>query len=1747
MKKILLCVLVAVFYGGTTYSQTYSGQPNVTIQGSHTVNIACGTGSICYPAHATQTADGYTGTYTVDTVPYLSFPSTGTAVSANTDDVWSSVITLPFNFCFFGNTYNQCVIGSNGILSFDISYAGNYCPWPLNGAGTTASPIPNSNLPFNSIMCPYQDIDPAVAGNITYSVQGTAPRRMFIVSFNQVAQYSCTTLNSTSQLVLYESTNIIDVYIANKALCTTWNNGNAIEGIQDATATNAYVVTGRNNVQWTATNDGYRFQPVSGNNISIKWHKAGDTTTISTSDSAQLCPQSNSTSQYIVDVTYKQCDSALKVVSDSILVSVSQSAGLDQYVSCPTYNSTATMAASGTGTWYAVPGNPANVTINSPTSPNTTITGFTTLGTYHFIWTSVICTDTADVIVAARPNAGPDQATCVNGTVTMAATGVGTWAALPGNPGPTTIFSPNSATTAIGGFPVGGTYQYIWYVGTCQDTAVVNVPTFVASASTAATTLCKYQTTTLTATAGPPSLGPFTFNWLPSSGVVSPASASTAITPLLAPTTYTVVVTSANGCVLTETVQIALSGAAPVVHVLPSNNNVCPGDTVTLNSAVFAESLVPCGLTDTLFSNNNTYTGYLANDTNSSTGTTYTTVYGSPFMASYRSYKAQYLFTKAELNAAGLSSGTITDFAFFIKQLNSTVAYDTFAVSMGCTNLDSLTGFVNNLQEVIPPMYGPNAPAANVSLFANSWNPLPLTHFFNWDGASNIVIQICYSIPGTTYNQDDYVSYSNTPYRGSSVVAGQYYFTNQVDGCSLGSSANFYSVLNTRPNILFHVSVPTVLTYQWSPPTLLCDTCSETQVIVTADSTYTLIVNDNGCSNVDSARILINRNIGMRAVPDTTVCGGIDTVRLNTYLTNPPVATCNAAYTVTSIPYTAISGNITTIPANSYVSSAGFTGSTDDGTAGPFNIGFSFPFYCQNYNQFYVNTNGWISFVNPYPATSVGQENTAQTFPPTAGSANPLKEIALMTGNYQLSNGFSGGGTVDYFVSGSAPNRTLVIQFNAIASVSGTATTTGEIHIHETTGYVDILLGSSNYSGVNHTTGIKDSTGLGIAAPGRNNQNYTITTHEAWRFAPSTGSSVQQTHTVWSPATFLSNDTITNPLAFPPATQQYIATNTLTINAFTNPTTCVVRDTVTIRHHQINYALTATPQTICPGDTSQLAFLSPDSIVSYLWSPSFGLSSTSIADPRASVLDTTKFYVTVRDSSGCSVRDSITVNTYPVQHPQIGPGANICYSDSLALSLSGPYSNYLWYYVDTATGSRTLVSSGATDSVYYAHPSGAYVLEVIPTTGSCPYYTNVVNVDSFAHPQLGIDTSGPTGFCVGGNVVLQTQQGLTGILWTPNSYGSQPSIPVVSTGVFSYTARDLHNCLLFSDTIHVNVNQVPQFVYNNYRNPICSADPDTLIATTTPAGSLITWDYNGNTTIGDTIVTTATGTYYLTADLQGCVNNDSLTLTAAPSPVVTLPADYQTCNCNPDSVVTATVTGGTPGYTYLWSDGSIAATTVDTSKNLSTFTVTVTDANHCTAVSNAQHITNICIQASVTITPPSDTIFLHDTATFTAQPVGGTGYTYLWTSDSATIISQNSVITGAIAQAPLADTIHLLVTDVASQCTYSTTSVIHVIEFAGYVMPNAFTPNGDGINDNYYPVLSNGANSTSKIEAFNIYNQWGQLVYNSIAPPGWNGFFGNDAQPIGVYTYFITIAYPDPADPSRVIQKSITGSFTLLR
>ena len=249
----------------------------------------------------------------------------GTPTSVEIDDIWSDVIELGFDFCFFGDTYSQILIGSNGVLSFELDNAGGGNGWDLQGFGSsTPDQLPNSSnttLTEANIFGVGHDINPGVCGEINYMVLGTAPARQFVVNFTEVCHFgfACSDFKSTSQIILYESSNYIDINIIDKPVCTEWNDGLAVVGIQNVDDTIAFTPEERNTGFWEATNESWRFSPSVGEaDFVFEWYD-GDTV-IGTEETITVYPEETTT--YTAAVTYNLCNGETATVTDTVLVEI---------------------------------------------------------------------------------------------------------------------------------------------------------------------------------------------------------------------------------------------------------------------------------------------------------------------------------------------------------------------------------------------------------------------------------------------------------------------------------------------------------------------------------------------------------------------------------------------------------------------------------------------------------------------------------------------------------------------------------------------------------------------------------------------------------------------------------------------------------------------------------------------------------------------------------------------------------------------------------------------------------------------------------------------------------------------------------------------------------------------------------------------------------------------------------------------------------------------------------------------------------------------------------------------------------------------------------------------------------------------------------------------------------------------------------------------------------------------------------
>lgn len=316
---------------------------------SKTIVLPCGT--TCTSITASVPDIRQTDDYLVQAIAHQPFPYEGgtelTALYA--DDIYSSAIPLPFPACFYGATYNSLAIGSNGIVSFDVTNAGkrnnfrlttsffNLTPVKIPYAGGTQNSLASTYYPRASIMGVYHDIFPFQNGNrrIEWRLEGDAPKRRFIASFKDVPLYSCTSQWATHQIVFYESTGIVEVYVKDKPVCTAWNEGLAILGMQNYARNKAAFPDGKNSSQWGSMNmlEAYRFIPSSGPSRFKKAELLSEGVVLAQADTVSdgkgnlqvsfpnICTASDSAA-YVLRVSYQNCTSPLTEISfeDTILI-----------------------------------------------------------------------------------------------------------------------------------------------------------------------------------------------------------------------------------------------------------------------------------------------------------------------------------------------------------------------------------------------------------------------------------------------------------------------------------------------------------------------------------------------------------------------------------------------------------------------------------------------------------------------------------------------------------------------------------------------------------------------------------------------------------------------------------------------------------------------------------------------------------------------------------------------------------------------------------------------------------------------------------------------------------------------------------------------------------------------------------------------------------------------------------------------------------------------------------------------------------------------------------------------------------------------------------------------------------------------------------------------------------------------------------------------------------------------------------
>lgn len=386
--------------------------------------------------------------------------------------------------------------------------------------------------------------------------------------------------------------------------------------------------------------------------------------------------------------------------------------------------------------------------------------------------------------------------------------------------------------------------------GTCvnSDTVTVSVVSdFTNSITQSAEIMCLPASPIQLSSVSSPTAS-YTYHWEPSAflsnDTISNPMANISASGIF---NYVVSVTSPQGCVKKDTVNIiVLPDNSPNAQAYATDTTLCIGDTVQLGVTVGNPVPVICGVNPDICSA--TMSAILGTGTASNTSTTWPAPYGNW----YTSAKHQFLFTATELNAAGITSGKINQIDFNVSSIpgGAITAYHEYTINMGCTSETALSNWLAGLHNVYTPK------THNVTA---GWNPHLFDAAYEWDGVSNLVIEICFTEGPGTFGYSDYSYSCTSPYTTTSFISCLYTYTDASSTCPDLTAPN---TTNNRPNVQFHYcdAQPDTAryTYNWFPSNGLFNANQQTTNAIWSGITdYYVVITDTVCGGSDTSHVTL--------------------------------------------------------------------------------------------------------------------------------------------------------------------------------------------------------------------------------------------------------------------------------------------------------------------------------------------------------------------------------------------------------------------------------------------------------------------------------------------------------------------------------------------------------------------------------------------------------------------------------------------------------------------------------------------------------------------------------------------------------------------------------------------------------------------------------------------------------------------------------------------------------------------------
>lgn len=388
-------------------------------------------------------------------------------------------------------------------------------------------------------------------------------------------------------------------------------------------------------------------------------------------------------------------------------------------------------------------------------------------------------------------------------------------------------------------------------------------------------------------------------------------------------------------------------------------------------------------------------------------------------------------------------------------------------------------------------------------------------------------------------------------------------------------------------------------------------------------------------------------------------------------------------------------------------------------------------------------------------------------------------------------------------------------------------------------------------------------------------------------------------------------------------------------------------------------------------------------VLTYSWSN--GASGTT----TITGLTTGTYIVTVTDANGCLAVSTVAITSPPAMLTNLVPVSAVCglsngkASVSVSSGGSGPFT-YNW-------------SNGGTAQTISGLAPGIYTLTVTDanscTKTDAVTVNNITGGTASATAQANVSCNGGSN----GSITASVSGGTPNYSYSWSNTSTNQTASNLTAGTYTVTTTDANGC---SSTSSVTITEPVALTANTSSSPATCGTANGS-ASVTAGGGIGSFQFNWTGgSAGQVASGLIAGSYTVTiTDAVNCtITAVAIISNTGTGNVITAVQSNVSCSGGNNGSAVASITGGTPGFTYSWSSGGTGQTAGNLTKGI--FTVTVTDASNCQVISTVEITEPTSITANVTPLPASCGL---PNGSASVNPAGGTGaFSYSWSAPGGT-------------------------------------------------------------------------------------------------------------------------------------------------